>query len=177
MPPNLRCDGNVSGRYGADLLYFLSFLQSQFLVDGLLLFLLILQQTKKEICIPWQELLPSTNQGGDVPRPFWPHIVRIVFNQDVNPTAAWKRHYLELPTKANIGHIKRAFTRKTYSVKPIKLSDKMTFSLTQHHNILYVDVPCTVFSYVGFKYANLGKFLCISEVINSDGQKDIQESV
>lgn len=40
-----------------------------------------------------------------------------------------------------------------------------------------MDVPCSVFSYVGFKYANLGKFLRISEVINSDGQKDIQESV
>lgn len=44
MPPDLRCDGNVSGRHGADLLYLLGFLQSQFLSDGLLLLLLILRE-------------------------------------------------------------------------------------------------------------------------------------
>lgn len=44
MPSDLRCDGNVSGRNGADLLYLLGFLQSQFLTDGLFLLLLILRE-------------------------------------------------------------------------------------------------------------------------------------
>lgn len=37
-----RCEGNVSSRHGADLLYLLGLLESKLLIDGLLLLLLIL---------------------------------------------------------------------------------------------------------------------------------------
>lgn len=44
MLHDLRCDGNVSGRDGADLLYLLDFLQNQFLSYCILLLLLILKE-------------------------------------------------------------------------------------------------------------------------------------
>lgn len=43
----LRCDGNVSGRHGADLLYLLSLLKGKFLINGLFLFLFILEYAPK----------------------------------------------------------------------------------------------------------------------------------
>jgi len=87
MPSDLRCDGNVSGRNGADLLYLLGFLQSQFLIDGFLLLLLILSKTEKHrmtdeytfashVKAPW---MASTNQNSDVPGALQPYTVDVIF--------------------------------------------------------------------------------------------------
>ncbi len=113
MPHDLRCDGNVSGRDGADLLYLLDFLQNQFLSDGILLLLLILreeQDRKTENDRQVKFTFNGKHQQINIVTSQEPILLVPSSRKALNPTTGWKLHYLELLTRANISQIKGALT-------------------------------------------------------------------